>query len=333
MENQDLFQFNYGGLSGMPVPKISVCIPTYNYARYLPETIESVLEQSFADFELIIIDDCSSDDTAVVVGRYVERDRRIRFSVNAKNLGMVENWNLCLTRAKGEFIKYVFGDDLLSSRDALKKMVSVLETDSSISLVASSRDFIDTRSRKLKSESRFRRNAVFSGTAVINRCLKEQKNLIGEPTVVMFRKRDAARGFLPHYWQIVDQEMWFYLLEQGNLAFLTEPLISFRIHPEQQTSKNVDTLNNVEDIFHLYDDYMDRPYISIAGLRKSYIRYDNIYEIWKLYAKGFISWQTATLRIGKHLSIVLFVLMIPLYHIMRCCFKAVNAIGRILGRV
>jgi len=317
----------------MSVPKISVCIPTYNYARYLPETIESVLDQSFSDFELIIIDDCSSDDTAVVVGRYAERDRSIRFSVNAKNLGMVENWNLCLTRAKGEFIKYVFGDDLLSSRDALKKMVSVLEADSSISLVASSRDFIDTRSRKLKSESRFRRNGVFSGTDVINRCLKEQKNLIGEPTVVMFRKRDAARGFLPHYSQIVDQEMWFFLLEQGNFAFLTESLISFRIHPEQQTTKNVNTLNNVEDIFHLYDDYMNRPYISIGALGKSYIRYDNIYEIWKLYAKGIISWQTAASRIGKHLNIVLFILMIPLYHIMRSCFKAINAIGRIMDRV
>ncbi len=317
----------------MPIPKVSVCIPTYNYARYLPETIESVLDQSFADFELIIIDDCSSDDTAVVVGRYVERDSRIRFSVNSENLGMVENWNLCLARAKGELIKYVFGDDLLSSPDALKQMVSILETDSLISLVASSRDFIDTRSRKIKSESRFKRNAVFSGTDVINRCLKEQKNLIGEPTVVMFRKRDAARGFLPHYRQIVDQEMWFHLLEQGNLAFLTEPLISFRVHPEQQTTKNVDTLNNVEDIFHLYDDYMARPYISISGLSKLYIRYDNVYEIWKLYAKGIISWQTAVSRIGKHLSIVLFILMIPLYHIMRSCFKASNAIGRIRGRV
>jgi Glycosyltransferases involved in cell wall biogenesis len=333
MENQDLFKFNYGGLSEMPIPKVSVCIPTYNYARYLPETIESVLAQSFADFELIIIDNCSSDDTAVVVGRYAERDRRIRFSVNEENLGMVGNWNLCLAHARGEFIKFVFSDDLLSSRDALKKMVSVLENDSSISLVASSRDIIDTSSRKLKSESRFRRNAVFSGTAVINRCLKEQKNLIGEPTVVMFRKKDAARGFLPHYRQIVDQEMWFYLLEQGNLAFLTEPLISFRIHPEQQTTKNADTLNNVEDIFHLYDDYMHRPYISIGGLGKLYIRYDNIYEIWKLYAKGVISWQTAALRIGDHLSIVLFIMTIPLYQILRSCFKAVNAIGRILDRV
>ena len=82
----------------------------------------------------------------------------------------------------------------------------------------------------------------------------------------------------------------------------------------------------MEDIFHLYDDYMDRPYISIGGLSKLHIKYDNICEIWKLYAKGIISWQTAVSRIGKHLSIVvLLILMIPLYHTKRCCLKASNA--------
>ena len=74
-------------------PKISVLIPTYNYARFLPEAIDSVLAQDFQDFELLVVDDCSSDDTAAVVASFRQRDARVQFSVNSTNLGMVNNWN------------------------------------------------------------------------------------------------------------------------------------------------------------------------------------------------------------------------------------------------
>src|SRR6185369_11714393 len=117
--------------------KVSVCIPTYNYAAYLAETIESILAQNFADFELLIIDDNSTDDTRAVVEPYAQQDPRIRFSVNPKNLGMVQNWNHCLAQARGEYIKYVFGDDLLASPDTLGRMVGLLDDDGAVSLVCS----------------------------------------------------------------------------------------------------------------------------------------------------------------------------------------------------
>ena len=65
-------------------PKISVLIPTYNYARYLPEAIESVLSQDFKDFELLVVDDCSSDNTAEAVQPYCARDSRVQLIVHAK---------------------------------------------------------------------------------------------------------------------------------------------------------------------------------------------------------------------------------------------------------
>ena len=80
-------------------PKISVLIPTYNYARFLPEAIESVLTQECRDFELLIVDDCSADNTAAIVLPFCARDERVRFSVNSANLGMVNNWNHCLQEA------------------------------------------------------------------------------------------------------------------------------------------------------------------------------------------------------------------------------------------
>ena len=74
-----------------PRPKISVLIPTYNYARFLPAAVESVLAQDFREFELLISDDASTDGSAEVIRSYAERDSRIRFRLHTANLGMVKN--------------------------------------------------------------------------------------------------------------------------------------------------------------------------------------------------------------------------------------------------
>src|SRR5664280_292038 len=184
-------------------PKVSVCIPTYNYAKYLPETIESVLSQTFTDYELIIIDDCSTDHTKDIGLYYASNDKRISFSVNSSNIGMVKNWNLCLSVAKGDYIRYVFGDDLLIHKDAIAKMVDILDSNNDIALVSSSRKVIDENSNEKKILSHFRNITAAKGTAIINKCLSEQKNLIGEPSVVMFRRNNATRGFNEKYKQPV----------------------------------------------------------------------------------------------------------------------------------
>ena len=95
-------------------PKISVCIPTYNYAHYISFAVESILSQQFTDFELIIVDDCSKDNTEEIVSRFL-CDKRVSFEKNERNLGLVANWNKCLSKAKGEYIKFVFADDMLAS--------------------------------------------------------------------------------------------------------------------------------------------------------------------------------------------------------------------------
>src|ERR1039458_5233071 len=102
----------------MTPPRVSVLTPTFNYARYLPEAIESVLQQDFRDFELLIADDASTDGSAEIIHRYAAKDERIRFKIHSKNLGMVSNWNWCLSDARGEYVKFLFGDDRLACSDA-----------------------------------------------------------------------------------------------------------------------------------------------------------------------------------------------------------------------
>ena len=129
-------------------PRLSVCIPSYNQAQYIRAALDSVLEQAYADFELLVIDDCSTDGTREIVAGYAARDQRVRMIANTVNRGMVCNWNACLEEARGEYVKFVFGDDLLVSSEALGRMVTALDADASVSLVASSRKLIDADGRQ-----------------------------------------------------------------------------------------------------------------------------------------------------------------------------------------
>jgi glycosyltransferase involved in cell wall biosynthesis len=228
-------------------PEISVLLPTYNYASYLPEAIASVLAQDFQDFELLILDDCSSDNTAAVVKPFCARDPRVRFAVNPANLGMVANWNECLKEAKGRHIKFLFGDDKLSDPRALTKMLALLQNNPAARLAASARTILDAQSNVIDI-SRTLPNGCHDGRKIIADCLIENGNLIGEPSSVLFRKADAARGFDTAYRQLVDMEMWFHLLERGDLVYTREPLCAFRRHAGQQTAVNNATYSIKEQL-------------------------------------------------------------------------------------
>ncbi len=265
-------------------PKVSVCIPTYNYANYISETLKSVLAQTFEDYEVIIQDDCSNDNTDEVVKQYLS-DPRISFGRNDHNLGLAGNWNCCMAKAKGEYIKYVFADDILASRDALSEMVAILDSHPEVTLVASARNIIDSESHIQRVESRFEEDLIARGTDIISICLYRLENMIGEPSVAMFRKAQASRGFQADYIQMVDLEMWFHLLEQGEFAFLNRPLCSFRVHPAQKTADNHNELVHLDDYYRILRDYLGKPYIKAGWVVRKYWPMDTLYQCWKLYKR------------------------------------------------
>ena len=263
----------------MTSPKISVLIPTYNYARYLPEAIESVLTQDFEDFELLISEDCSTDGSAEVIACYAAKDKRVRFQVHPARLGMVQNWNWCLSEARGEYIKFVFGDDKLASQQTLTKLLGLIESNPSIALAASARYLIGGDSEVLAIWDEFGKPGRHIGTEVICQCLDEDCNLVGEPSAVLFRKRDAARGFNPRYRQLVDLELWFHLLEQGDFVYTAEPLCCFRKHPQQQTQVNDASGIGQWEIFQLFGDYRSRAYDKARGV--PWRQFNRLYELRK----------------------------------------------------
>ena len=222
----------------MRTPLVSVLIPVFNGEPFLAECLESILAQDLGDYEVLISDDGSTDGSAAVIQRYAARDSRIRWWRNPRNLGIGGNFNAGLKAARGEFLKYVLQDDKLLDPSALRRMVAPMEKDASVSLVGSASHLIDSRSRLLEVRNRFRRSGVRDGKRIIIYCLEHNGNLIGEPSLVLFRKSQSARGFDEQLVQLLDLEMWFYLLEQGRFAYLAEPLCAFRQHPAQLTEVN-----------------------------------------------------------------------------------------------
>ncbi len=220
----------------MSSPAVSVLIPSYNYARYLPETIDSVLAQTFRDFEVVVLDDCSTDESLEVLEAYARRDERIRYRSNERNLGLVENWNACLGAARGKYVKFLHADDRFTRETALEQMVSLLRADSAASLAVCAREIVDENSQLLRIKGFAGRALNLQGAEAIARCVGTGSNLIGEPSCVMFRREHGERGFDPRYRQLVDLEMWFHLLRRGRFAYTPACLCAFRRHERQQSN-------------------------------------------------------------------------------------------------
>lgn len=213
-------------------PRVSVCIPAYRGAATIGAAIDSVLAQTCEDFELLVIDDGSPDDTVGVVA--ARRDPRLRLLRNPRNLGPQGNWNRCLDEARGEYVKLLPHDDLLHPR-CLERQVRVLDDDRErrLALAFCARDVIGPDGRVRLRHRGFpgAPEGELAREAVIRHCLRRGTNLVGEPGAVLFRRALAQRvgGFDGRHPYVIDLEYWLRLLEHGLAWYCDEALASFRV--------------------------------------------------------------------------------------------------------
>lgn len=285
------------------MPLASICIPSYNYAKYIAFAIESVLGQTYRNFELIVVDDCSQDNTEEIIRKYAALNRKIRIYRNETNLGMVGNWNRCLELAHGNYVKVMGADDLLEP-SCLEKSVKFLESNPNVSLLSCTRTLIDKDGQPIRTSAYSHRFQVVAGTRAIKKCFFTA-NLIGEPAAVMFRKKDAARGFDPRYRQLTDLEMWFNLLEKGDFAFIPEPLCRFRVHQEQTTKTNVSSLAFMNDELLLYRDYIGKTYLGETFIHKQQWKFKFCFTLWMHQFAG-LDIKVIRAQIRKYMPLALF---------------------------
>lgn len=133
-------------------PLVSIGMPVYNCEKYISESIQSVLSQTFKNFELIISDNASSDRTEEICREFASQDSRIRYYQNDHNIGLGPNHNRAFELARGKYFKWFHGDDLLAP-EYLEKCVSVLESDPSIILCYTREIEIDEEGKPFGSET------------------------------------------------------------------------------------------------------------------------------------------------------------------------------------
>lgn len=212
-------------------PMVSVCIPAYRGAAHIGATIDSVLAQTFADFELVIVDDNSPDDTFAIAAAC--RDARVRCLRNPRNLGPEGNWNRCLAEAKGRYVKLLPQDDLLAP-GCLQRQVAVLESDArqQIAIVFCARTIVDAESRPVVVRRPFgRQDRRLTADAIFRRCLRRGTNVIGEPGAVLFRRAlaETVGPFDATFGYVVDLDYWLRLLAHGDGYYVSDTLASFRV--------------------------------------------------------------------------------------------------------
>ena len=229
----------------MPAPKVSVLIPTYNYAHFLDETIESVLQQTFTDFEIIICDNNSVDSTDEVVSKYLT-DKRIRYYKNATNIGLAGNWNKCLELANGTYIKYLCADDRFHP-ELLAKFVAVMDAYPTVALVTCYRKGFGSISNLFQLPVK----NFHTGKDIIKLTLNTY-GWLGEPSAVMFRGENKnIAAFSNKYKWLTDWEMWLHHLNAGDCFIIPEPLAFVRLHAAQITKKVVKSYVNYFEEYEL----------------------------------------------------------------------------------
>jgi glycosyltransferase involved in cell wall biosynthesis len=235
-------------------PPISICVPTWNGAGYLAETLRSALAQTEPDFELLVVDDASTDETLKVVAAF--GDSRIRVHRNERRLGLPGNWNRCLQHAQGEFVKFLFQDDLLAPT-AVERLLAALRAVPGASLAFGRRTIRHEAAGEgaplLLGDAYPEMQRLFysslhggcvHGEQMVRSALREGRdltvNVLGEPSFVLVRTEAARRagGFHPGFCQLVDWDLWLRLAREGPLVFVDEILGVFRVHNRGQSIRN-----------------------------------------------------------------------------------------------
>jgi glycosyltransferase involved in cell wall biosynthesis len=214
-------------------------MPVYNGAPYVKEAIESVLAQTYCNFELLVGDNCSTDNTADIVKQF--SDPRVRYERNETNLGLVGNANRCLERARGEYVTVFHHDDVMLPQN-LERKVRVLEAHSRVGFVHSDLILIDSLGAVVSphgwSEDA-RRDSLEDGLTAFRRFVDHiqlgSSIFIG---TVLARRRCYAElgGFRPELSHCNDSEMWMRMLLFYDVACLGEPLVKYRVHSTSESS-------------------------------------------------------------------------------------------------
>lgn len=202
--------------------KVSIIMGVYNGSKYIRDSIESIINQTYKNWEFIICDDCSSDNTIEIIKEYMKNDSRIKLIKNDKNMGLAATLNKCLDECTGEYIARQDDDDI-SLPNRLEKQVKFLDKEHKYDLIGSKSNLID------------KYNNIWG---ISNKIVQNPNaiNLLNGPCfihpTIMIRKCviDKLNGYDEKAIRVEDYDLWFRFFAEGYRAFnMDEALINYRL--------------------------------------------------------------------------------------------------------
>lgn len=231
-----------------PTPLVSICVPTYNGARFLSKCLDTALAQTWTNFELVIADDRSSDGTFEIAAAYAARDPRVKLYQNDRNLGLAGNWNRCILLSQGHWIKFLFQDDLLHPT-CIARMLAVRRRDTPLIV---SRRTLDVEPDTPESIVRWYQwhaaegmiRYLFPGVSFVSprdfaSCVVNQPliNCIGEPTATLVHRSafDRFGPFNSNFKVLTDWDFFARIAVHHGLCYIDDELATFRVHSKSTT--------------------------------------------------------------------------------------------------
>jgi len=214
-------------------PLVTIAIPTFNRANFIADAIASSLNQTCEDFELLIVDNASTDNTKEVIDSF--SDPRIRYICNKDNIGILRNWNRCIESAKGRYL-LILGDDDKLYPEFLKESVSVYDKYPNLGFIFSHCNKVDENGSFMRRWGYdFPPAGYIKGFDYLLLMIKYGCNLTNSSTTLiradvfktvgLFEKRFAANTF--------DFNMWIKIAEHFDVYFINKVLVDYRIHSNQ----------------------------------------------------------------------------------------------------
>ena len=191
---------------------VSIVLPVYNGEKYLAQSIESVLQQDYRDIELIIVNDCSTDDTENIILKYKELDNRIVYIKNESNYKLPKSLNVGFAKAKGEYYSWT-SDDNVYHKDAIKKMVDYLDNHTNVGLVCT------------------------------------DMNIINENGDYLYRFKVGTYERILTGNNVGDYEYWLRIYFNSKIDYLNEVLYEYRHHSNSLTESKKNDVQNALECF------------------------------------------------------------------------------------
>lgn len=217
--------------------RVSVLMPVYNGEAYLEEAIKSIIGQSYTDWELIVINDGSTDNTKQIIRSF--EDNRIKYYENTENCGLIETLNNGLTLCQNEYIARMDADDIAHPK-RLELQVDKMDKDSKLAMCGTAATVINSQKEEIGKVVNPTNNTDLQISLLFT-------NPFIHPSVMIRRCILKNLRFSKEALHIEDFLLWTELAERGNIANLATPLLSYRWHETNVSVKHNDTQEKTKD--------------------------------------------------------------------------------------